>query len=210
MGSIWGKRKEHRKDAEWLKNFKRDFEHNEEQKEVEITPEKIKKILRKIPNWKAPGPDCVQGFWLKNFKSIQEGFRRSLQKCLENRNVPMWMTKERTVLMEKGKEKGKAVSNYRPITCLPLVWKLLTGVIAEEVYGFLDTNLLLPQEQKGCRRKSRGTNDLLFIDKMIMREVKMRKQNLSMVWMDCKKAYDMVPHSWIIDCLEAVGINEKI
>ena len=77
--------------------------------------------------------------------------------------------------MQKDKEKGKAASNYRPITSLSLVWKLLTGVIGEEVYGFLDTNLLLPQEQKGCRRKSRGTNDLLFIEKMIMREVKMRK-----------------------------------
>ena len=62
---------------------------------------------------------------------------------------------------------------------MPLVWKLLTGVIAEEVYGFFSTNLLLPQEQKRCRRKFRGTNDLLFIDKMIMREVKMRKRNLS-------------------------------
>ena len=79
--------------------------------------------------------------------------------------------------MQKDKEKGKSktASNYRPITCLSLLWKLLAGVIAKELYGFLDTNLLLPQEQKGCRRKSRGTNDLLFIDKMIMREVKMRK-----------------------------------
>ena len=83
--------------------------------------------------------------------------------------------------MQKDKEKGKAASNCRPITCLHLVWKLLTGVIAEEVYGFLNTNLLLPQEQKRCRKKSRGTNDLLFIDKMIMREVKMKKRNLSMV-----------------------------
>ena len=83
------------------------------------------------------------------------------------------MTKGRTILMQKDKEKGNEGSNYRPITCLPFVWKLLTCVIAEEVYGFLDTNLL-PQEQKGSRRKSRGTNDLLFIDKMIMREVKMR------------------------------------
>ena len=90
----------------------------------------------------------------------------------------MWMTKGRTVLMTKNKEKGKATSNYRPITCLPLVWELLTGVIAEEVYGFLEANLLLPQEQKGCRRNSRGTNDQLFVDKMIMREVKMRKRNL--------------------------------
>ena len=46
------------------------------------------------------------------------------------------MTNGRTILMQKDKEKGKAVSNYRLITCLPLVWKLLTGVIVEEVYGF--------------------------------------------------------------------------
>ena len=124
--------------------------------------------------------------------------------------MSMWMTKGRTILTQKDKEKDKAASKYRPIICLPLVWKLLTGVTAEEIYGFLNTNLLLPQKQKGCRRKSRGTNDLLFIDKMIMREVKMRKQNLSMAWIGYKKAYDMVPHSWIIDCLETVGINENI
>ena len=122
----------------------------------------------------------------------------------------MWMTKGRTILTQKDKEKDKTASKYRPIICLPLVWKLLTDVTAEEIYGFLNTNLLLPQKQKGCRRKSRGTNDLLFIDKMIMREVKMRKQNLSMAWIGYKKAYDMVPHSWIIDCLETVGINENI
>ena len=46
--------------------------------------------------------------------------------------------------------------------------------------------------------------------KMIMREVKMRKRNLSKAWIDYKKTYDMVPHSWIIDCLDTIGINEKI
>ena len=45
---------------------------------------------------------------------------------------------------------------------------------------------------------------------MITRQLKMRKRNLSMAWIDYKKAYNMVPHSWIIDCLETVGINEKI
>ena len=43
-----------------------------------------------------------------------------------------------------------------------------------------------------------------------MREVKMRKRNPSMAWIDHKKAFDMLPHSWIIDCLETVGINKKI
>ena len=39
-----------------------------------------------------------------------------------------------------------------------------------------------------------GTNDLLFRYKMIIREVKMMKQNLSVAWIDYKKVYDMVPH----------------
>ena len=31
-----------------------------------------------------------------------------------------------------------------------------------------------------------------------------------MAWINYKKVYDMVPHSWIIDCLETARINEKI
>ena len=71
-----------------------------------------------MPNWKEPGPDFVQGFCLKNFKSIQESLRRNLKKCLENGNVSIWMTKGRTMLVQKDKEKGKKASNYRLITCL--------------------------------------------------------------------------------------------
>ena len=52
-----------------------------------------------MPNKKAPGPDFVQNFWLKHFESIQEGLRTNLQKCLENGNMPMWMTKGRTILI---------------------------------------------------------------------------------------------------------------
>ena len=75
-----------------------------------------------------------------------------------------------------------------------MVWKLQTDVIVEEIYGFLDTNLLIAQEQKGGRRKSRRTNELLCIAKIIVREFEIGKRNLSMVWIDYKKAYDMVPH----------------
>ena len=31
-----------------------------------------------------------------------------------------------------------------------------------------------------------------------------------MAWIDCKKAYDMVPHSWIIECLDLSGVAENI
>ena len=59
--------------------------------------------------------------------------------------------------------------------------------------------MLLPEEWKGCRQKCKGTGDLLFIDKIILREVKMRKKKLAVAWIDYKKAYDMVPHYWIVE-----------
>ena len=99
-----------------------------------------------------------------------------LNECLENGNVPEWMTKGKTVLILKDINKGNVASNYRPITCLPLMWKLLTGIISEDIYEFLDKNDILPEEQKGCRKGSRGTNDLLFIDQKLLKEVKEREK----------------------------------
>ena len=90
------------------------------------------------------------------------------------------------------------------------MWKLLTGVIADQIYAHLDQKKLLPEEQKGCRKGCRGTNDLLYIDRAVIKEVKSRNKNLAMDWIDYKKAYDMVPHLWIIECLDLFGVAENI
>ena len=52
------------------------------------------------------------------------------------------------------------------------MWKLLTGVIADQTYAHLDQEKLLSEEQKGWRKGSRGTNDLLYIDRAVIKEVK--------------------------------------
>ena len=70
----------------------------------------------------------------------------SLTKCLEEGKAPLWMTKGRTVLIHKDKSKGTAASNYRPITCLPLAWKLLTVILYDEIYRYLEGQELLPEE----------------------------------------------------------------
>ena len=43
------------------------------------------------------------------------------------------------------------------------MWKLLTGVIADQIYTHLDQEKLLPEEKKGCRKGSGGTNDLSIL-----------------------------------------------
>ena len=67
-------------------------------------------------------------------------------------------------------------------------------------------NNLFPVEQKGCRRYSRGTKDQLLIDKMVLNVCKNKHTNLGMTWIDYKKAYDMIPHSWILENLGLVQV----
>ena len=118
-----------------------------------------------MPNWKSPGPDLVQGFWLKNYSSLHEKVRLQLIECLDSGFVPSWLSRGRTSLLQKDKSKSNIASNYRPIACLPLMWKLLTSVIADQICAHLDQDKLIPEEQKWYRKDSRGTNDLLYIDR---------------------------------------------
>ena len=91
-------------------------------------------------------------------------------------------------MLQKDKSKGNIATNYQPMTCLPLMWKLLTDVIADQIYAHLDQEKLLPEEQKGCRKGSRGTNDLLCTDRAVIKEVKSRNKNLAIACIDYKKA----------------------
>ena len=77
------------------------------------------------------------------------------------------------------------------------------------MHAHLDQEKLLPEEPKGCRKGSRETNDLLYIDRGVIKEVKSRNKNLGMAWIDYKKAY-IVPHSWIIECFDLFGVAENI
>ena len=45
--------------------------------------------------------------------------------------------------------------------------------------GFLENEGMLPEEHKGCRRKSQGTGNQLYIDKMLLQQVKRRRKNLA-------------------------------
>ena len=83
-----------------------------------------------------------------------------------------------------------------------MMWKILTAQIREEIYYSLTSRGLFPEEQKGSHKGSRGTAELLYMDQHILNESKTRWKNLAMVWIDNKKAYDMVLQSWIKNCLK--------
>ena len=149
-----------------------------------ITKDDVTIHLRKMLNWKAPGPDGFHGFWLKKFISLHQEMVKHLDNCIQTGDVPNWMVESCTVLIQKDAKKGNAVGSYRPIACLNLLWKLLISIINEKVYDQLNQQNLLPKEQKGCRRKIRGTKIQLLIDKTVVRNSRRMKTDLNGPWID--------------------------
>ena len=84
--------------------------------------EKVTKQCRKMPNWKAPGKDGVQGYWIKNLSNLHERIAVQISKILMgDDSLPACMTHGRIVLCQKDPRQGNAVENYHPITCLSLM-----------------------------------------------------------------------------------------
>ena len=83
-------------------------------------------------------------------------------------------------IYQKDPSKGSAPKNYRPITCLSMMWKILTAQIEEKIYNLPTSHGLFSDEQKGCRKGSSGTAELLYIDQHILKESKTRRNNLAM------------------------------
>ena len=154
----------------------RELEELEEGLKVEIHIKLLKTTLKKISNWKTPGYDGIHGFWFNKFTSIHDRLALEMNRCLQDAQVPDWMTKGKTTLIQKDPNNGTAPNNYRPINCLPMMWKILTALIREEMYYSLTSRGLFPDEQKGCHNGSRGTAELLYIDQHILNESKNRRK----------------------------------
>ena len=157
------------------------------------------------------GRDGIQRYWIKILSSLQERVSSQMNRILMGEDdLPEWMTHGRRVVCQKDLRKGNKADNYRPITCFPLMWKLLTGVIAEEMYNYLEREKILPEEQKGCKRGIRGTKDQLLIDKTVLKDCKKRHTNLSIAWIDYRKAFHLVPDNSVNEYMEIFGIAENV
>ena len=80
-----------------------------------------------------PGHNGIHGFWFKKFTAIHEKLALELNRCLQGATVPEYITKGKTILIQKDPLKGTTQNNYRPITCLPMMWKILTAQVREEI-----------------------------------------------------------------------------
>ena len=122
---------------------------------------------------------------------------------------PGWLSEGITYLLPKINDTVNP-KNCRPKTCLNKTCTLLTSIITERMYVFMETNNLFPIEQKVCRRGSYGCKDQLLINRMIIKDYKSKHRNLSMALIDYRKAFDSVPHSCILKVLDLFKISRVL
>ena len=87
---------------------------------------------------------------------------------------------------------------------------IYTAVIACFLDEHCRVNDIIALNQTGGRKRSWGHTDQLLINKTITEEVVSNRRNLISIYLDHKKAFDSVPHSWIIESLKLAKVNPVI
>ena len=115
-----------------------------------------------------------------------------------------WKTALVTALHKAGEVSD--VNNYRPISVLPVLSKVIERHVNNCLYNYLSDNNLIYSNQSGFRKKiSTETALTHIVDSLLFNLDKNHVTGMGMV--DYKKAFDMVDHSTLLKNLEEYGLE---
>ena len=101
----------------------------------------------------------------------------------------------------KGGDKDD-VGNYRPISLLTVLSKILEKIIATQLMSYLESNNLLSENQHGFRPKLSTETALMQVTDRIYDNIDRNKISLLLL-LDLSKAFDSVSHKILINkCIE--------
>jgi hypothetical protein len=172
-----------------------------------LTPELWQEIMQKAKPWKAHGPDGLQSFWWKAFKTASAAlYQLARHHLTTGTSLPKdWLTVGRIVLIHKSGSHDDP-ANFRPIACLNTCYKLVTSFVTAYLHQYVTERRLLPEEQIALRKGVWGCTHALILDQTMIADALNQKQRpISVAWIDYSKAFDSLPHSyikWLISALQ--------
>ena len=177
--------------------------------DIEITEEKIEKIINGLRDEAAPGPDGFPPKLLKVLvKELLEPLKILFRKSLDEGKIPDdWRDANVTPIHKKGTKADPG--NYRGINLTPSPGKVMERMIKDGLDEHVESNGIMTNTQHGFRRsRSAQTNLIEFFNQMTkwLDEAK----SFDVLYLDFAKAFDKVCHRRLIIKLEEVGVAGKM
>ena len=174
-----------------------------------ITQEKTLKLLRRVKTDTATGPDDVPAFIIHKLAhvlapTITEFFNKSIASS----SFPAAWKMANVCAVYKKKGAKDEVDNYRPISVLPVLGRLLEKAVSSQLQCYCDAEAIIPPQQFGFRRKSSCELALVAAQDKWMAEVASGAY-VGALLIDLSKAFDSVEHSLLIDELRKIGCSSR-
>ena len=171
-----------------------------------VDENEIINIVKDFKNNVAPG---IDGITINTLKSIIEPISKPLtyifNLCISQGTFPSALKRAIVVPILKSGDKSN-LSNYRPISLLPCMSKLLEKCLNNRIMNYLEKNKLLNEHQFGFRKNLCTDDAIMNVTSKIIKELDTSNKCLG-IFLDLQKAFDTVNHSILLAKLEKLGIK---
>ena len=172
----------------------------------EVSSDFVLKELQSMKTKKATGLDGLSARLLKDSATvIFKPVTYLINLTIITNIIPTeWKTAKVTPLFKSGKRSD--LNNYRPISVLPLVSKIMERAVQLQLVKFLAENNVLSKYQSGFRKKHSTETAIVHFTDHILENMD-KKMMTGAIFIDLKKAFDLVNHQCLLNKLEHYGVR---
>ena len=170
----------------------------------------VKKILSNLKINKASGPDGISPRMLKNTANeIAPILAQIFNFSFKSGNFPAIWKKANITPLYKSKGSKSETKNYRPVSLLSSVGKVMERCIHNIMFKFLSDEKLLTKFQAAYTPNSSTETQLLDIYHHIISALDGGK-DMRFLFLDMSAAFDKVWHTGLLAKLDKHGIHRKL
>ena len=97
--------------------------------------------------------------------------------------------------------------NYRPISLLPVLYKLFAAILKDRIEEGVEEEL---QNTQYGFRKNRSTSQAIHCIRRVQEYAERSHDKLKMVLLDWEKAFDKIYHHKLIEAMERIGVDQHL